>query len=122
MLKMIANRLAPAAVQSFVRARRRRRGLRGFAPRTVCRDFGGVRLQVALADPLAAEWYDRDWPELPEASFLRRRSLRPGARVFDLGAHQGVAALHLAAMGEGAPWWRWKPTRTTPAWRRATRR
>lgn len=102
MFKTIAKRLTPAPVQSFVRSQRRRWAMQRFAPRVVAHDYGGVRLQVSLADPLGAEWYDRDYPELPEIAFLRRHSLRPGARVFDLGAHQGVVALQLAAaVGEG---------------------
>jgi FkbM family methyltransferase len=48
-----------------------------------------------IGDDLAAGWYDHDWPEPPELSIFKGRSLRPGARVFDLGAHQGVVALML---------------------------
>jgi len=55
-----------------------------------------LRLKVFLADPLSEGWYDHDWPELPEVTILRRNRLRPGARVFDLGAHQGVVAMMLA--------------------------
>ena len=45
---------------------------------------------------MSARWYDQDWPELPEIRFLK--TLRPwaNARIFDLGAHQGVVALMLA--------------------------
>ncbi|MHB1559260.1 MAG: FkbM family methyltransferase [Isosphaeraceae bacterium] len=45
---------------------------------------------------MAAAWYDRDWPPLPEIVTLSRHQLRPGARVFDLGAHHGVVGLMLA--------------------------
>jgi len=45
---------------------------------------------------MAAGWYDRDWPLLPEIEVLRRHRLKAGARVFDLGAHQCVVALILA--------------------------
>lgn len=62
--------------------------------------YGGVLLTVFLADPLAEGWYDRDWPELPEIALLAQRSLKPGARVFDLGAHQAVVALMLAHLIE----------------------
>jgi FkbM family methyltransferase len=48
-----------------------------------------------VSDPLALGWYDSDWPEPEEISLLRRHKLKPGATVFDLGAHQGVVALIL---------------------------
>jgi FkbM family methyltransferase len=41
-------------------------------------------------------WYDHEWPELREIELLRKHRLKPGALVFDLGAHQGVVALILA--------------------------
>jgi FkbM family methyltransferase len=67
-----------------------------FPARVVEHTYGGGKLRVYLADPLAQGWYDSDWPELPEVVALRRTRLRPGARVFDVGAHQGVVALMLA--------------------------
>ena len=45
---------------------------------------------------MGAGWYDHDWPELPEIALLKQHGLRPGARVFDIGAHQGVVALMLS--------------------------
>jgi FkbM family methyltransferase len=58
--------------------------------------FGGGSLKVYLSDPVSQVWYDHDEPELPEIANLRKTRLRPGARVFDIGAHQGVVALMLA--------------------------
>lgn len=58
--------------------------------------YGGIHLKVELHDPDAAGWYDHDWDPLTELEFLRKHGLRPGARVFDLGAHQGVVAMQLA--------------------------
>jgi FkbM family methyltransferase len=52
---------------------------------------------VQLEDALGASWYDKDWPPPAELELLRRSRLKPGARVFDLGAHHGVVALVLAA-------------------------
>lgn len=49
-----------------------------------------------MVDPLSVGWYDRDWPVLPEVRCLRQSRLRPGARVFNLGAHHAVVALMLA--------------------------
>jgi len=52
-------------------------------------------MTIHVSDPLALGWYDADWPEPSEISLLRRHKLKPGATVFDLGAHQGVVALIL---------------------------
>jgi FkbM family methyltransferase len=72
-------------------------------PRHIVRHrYGEVQLAVELADPLGEGWYDHDWQVPPELRLLRERGLRAGARVFDLGAHQGVVALMLAeAVGPG---------------------
>lgn len=58
--------------------------------------YGGLQLSVLLADPMGEKWYDRDWPELPEIALLKSHGLRPGATVFDIGAHQCVVAMMLA--------------------------
>ena len=73
-----------------------RRAVAAFPRREVEHTYAGHRLRVLLADPTGAEWYDRDWPALPELDPLARHRLRPGGRVFDIGAHQGVVALILA--------------------------
>jgi FkbM family methyltransferase len=70
---------------------------RKYRSRTVTHAYGDTRLQVHLADALAEGWYDHDWAGPPEFVKLRQQgALRKGARVFDLGAHQGVVALMLA--------------------------
>ena len=53
-------------------------------------------MTVHLADSVGREWYDHDWAPLPEIELLKQHQLRPGARVLDLGAHQGVIAMMLA--------------------------
>jgi FkbM family methyltransferase len=70
----------------------------GFQARRVRHQYGPVRLSLHIGDPMAAEWYDVEWPEpdIGELRFLPRYQTRPGATVFDLGAHQGVYALMLA--------------------------
>jgi FkbM family methyltransferase len=76
-----------------------RRGLRTvvrFEPRTVEHEYAGLRLRVAIEDPVGEGWYDKDWPELDEIGFLRTHGLVSGATVFDIGAHQGVVAMILA--------------------------
>jgi FkbM family methyltransferase len=76
----------------------------GFQARRVRHQYGPVRLTLHIGDPMAADWYDVEWPEpdIGELRFLPRFQTRPGATVFDLGAHQGVYALMLAdAVGPG---------------------
>jgi len=58
--------------------------------------YGGIRLRVKVGDKMSGLWYDRDLDELPEVTFLKQKRLKPGALVFDLGAHQAVIALLLA--------------------------
>lgn len=97
MLKRLARRVVPGPVRRFLQKRTLARQIAAFPRRVVGHDYGGVRLKVELADALAAGWYDHDWAPLPELAVLGRHRLRPGARVFDLGAHQGVVGLLLAA-------------------------
>jgi FkbM family methyltransferase len=60
--------------------------------------YGGFPLNVCIADSMAAQWYDRDWPIPAELAVLSQRKLRPGATVLDAGAHQGLVAMLLARM------------------------
>jgi FkbM family methyltransferase len=67
-----------------------------YEPHDVTHTYGGHTLCIHLADPLAESWYDHDWSEPEFISLLRERGvLVSGARVFDIGAHQGVVALML---------------------------
>jgi FkbM family methyltransferase len=66
-----------------------------FRPRVVEHTYGGHRLRVEIHSGYGA-MYDEDWPALPELEVLRRHRLKPGARVFNLGANHGVIALMLA--------------------------
>jgi FkbM family methyltransferase len=88
--------LLPPSVLGRLRAWRVRQIVSSYTPRVVEHTYGDGRLRVHLGDPLGAGWYDHDWAQLPEIPALRGRSLRPGARVFDIGAHQGVVAMMLA--------------------------
>ena len=72
--------------------------LKRSASRVVEHNYGPVRLSVEINDPMAESWYDNDWLAMEEVEELSRGRLRPGARVFDLGAHQGVVALVLSRM------------------------
>jgi FkbM family methyltransferase len=97
MLKSIARTLVPAPLWARLRLARQRWRLDRFEPRVVQHVYGRVPLVIHLHDSLAEGWYDHDWPVLDEIELLADGRLREGAVVFDLGAHQGVVALMLAA-------------------------
>lgn len=93
-----ASRMLPPPVLARIRAARQRRMIERFPGYVTTRSYGGHRFRVSIEDPLAQGWYDHDWPRLGEIDLLASRGrLREGARVFDLGAHQCVVALMLAA-------------------------
>jgi FkbM family methyltransferase len=95
--KTLARRLVPHPLYRRYRRRKVASLIAGYPPREVTHTYGGHTLRVRLCDPLAEGWYDHDWGQLEAVSFLRgRRVLRPGARIFDVGAHQGIVALILA--------------------------
>jgi FkbM family methyltransferase len=86
----------PAPVLRRLKVVRDQFAIRTFRPRTVVRVHGGTALHLRIADKMGELWYDRNMAELPEITFLKQRRLKPGALVFDLGAHQAVVALLLA--------------------------
>jgi FkbM family methyltransferase len=94
-LKNVLHRL-PEPIVRNLRFIRDQVAIRTFRPRIVKHNYGGIPLVVSLADSMSAQWYDQDRPELPEIEFLKTVRLWEGARIFDLGAHQGVVALRLA--------------------------
>jgi FkbM family methyltransferase len=96
MIKQLARSVLPRGVWHRLRVWRIRRSVESFPVRRVRHTYGGFPLEIHLADPLAQGWYDNDWPELPEVALLRRHAMKTGARVLDLGAHQGVVALMMA--------------------------
>lgn len=93
--KTILRKWVPSGVRQAIQALRLNRAIYRHIKRVVCHRYGDRVFQIELADPLAAGWYDRDWKLPPEIALLRRSRLKPGATVFDLGAHQGVVALML---------------------------
>jgi FkbM family methyltransferase len=74
------------------------RKIASYSNHVVHHSYGGHQLAISLEDPVAEDWYDHDWPLMPELARLRASRLRSGARVFDLGAHQGVVAMILARL------------------------
>jgi FkbM family methyltransferase len=69
-----------------------------FNCRTATHTYHGQVLKVEIADGVAEGWYDHDWPEQAELSVLQQSKLKPGAVVYDCGAHQCVVALMLAGI------------------------
>src|SRR5262245_24481717 len=88
---------APAALYRAYRRARIQGLTAGYKPRTVTHRYGETVLTLRLADPLAEGWYDHDWLEPHELALVRH--VLPGALVFDIGAHQAVHALMMAAHG-----------------------
>lgn len=86
----------PTAVWARLRVLGYRWRLWTFRPFKARHVYGGLPLELWIADPMAKGWYDHDWPEPAEFALLRRRGLKEGARVFNLGAHQCVVALMLS--------------------------
>lgn len=95
MFKALLHALPKPVIRSL-RSVRDQVATRTFEPKIVKHTYGGIGLHVRLADKISARWYDRDFDELPEISFLKQKKLKRGALVFDLGAHHGVIALLLA--------------------------
>ena len=97
-LKSLVKRHLPSSVWVRLQLVRRRARAARFRRRVVTHQYGRSPLTLSLEDPTGAAWYDRDWPQSSELDLLTANRLVSGARVFDLGAHQGVIALMLAAI------------------------
>jgi FkbM family methyltransferase len=95
-VKRLSRRVLPDGLYRLYRRRRITGQITRYTSRQVTHTYGATTLTIELTDPLAEGWYDHDWPPLPELERLREHGLRPGARVFDIGAHQGIVALMLA--------------------------
>jgi FkbM family methyltransferase len=95
-LKEIAKRSLPQPLWTMLRLARVWSSVHFYRERKVKHVYGGFPLSIWLTDPLAQGWYDRDQSELPEITLLKTGSLKQGARVFDLGAHQCVVAMMLS--------------------------
>jgi FkbM family methyltransferase len=77
------------ARESFGRAR--------FRPYVAAHRYGRRDFRVQIVDEMGRSWYDHDWTTPAEIELLAVRGrLHAGARVFDVGAHQGVVAMILA--------------------------
>lgn len=97
MLKEIIRRSVPADALSLLRSAKLYYSTRTYTPKIVHRIYGRNSFFVHIKDRNAEKWYDYDWTNRSEVAFLERFGLKSGATVFNLGAHQGVVALMLAA-------------------------
>lgn len=95
-LRRVGRAILPRSLVQAVRRAQLRRAMNQFSPRIVEHRYANRTLKVYLSDRTGESWYDHDWSYPLEIELLRRHRLRPGARVFDIGAHQGVVAMILA--------------------------
>jgi FkbM family methyltransferase len=95
-LKQFAKAWLPEPVASALRRYSCRHSFYSYQPRLTTKRFGDYDFTVELVDPLGEAWYGHDWQMPPEIPLLQLSRLRPGAIVFDLGAHQCVMAMLLS--------------------------
>lgn len=96
MMKDFLRKITPQFLWDLLRSFKIRRGIEQFSRRVVEHSFCGYPLKVLIADGVGEGWYDKDWDRLEEIDLLASGNLRPGATIFDLGAHQGVVAMIMA--------------------------
>lgn len=94
--KKALRKVLPETLIKKIEIARLRVGKKFFEPKIVEHKYGSNIFKVKIADPLANSWYNKDWPEQTEFAELRKYSLKPGAKIFNIGAHQGVVAMMLA--------------------------
>jgi FkbM family methyltransferase len=99
-IKQAVRSAVPTRVWNWLRVLRIRYTILASRRRRERHNYGGFSLNVEIGDPIGRGWYDHDWPELPEVAVLRRYGLRPGATVFDVGAHQCIVAMMLSKVVE----------------------
>lgn len=94
-MKSFVKMLVPKSLRQWCQRRKMERLIAHFPKKVVEHQYGSTKLKIELADPLAKGWYDHDWDILPEIKLLQAFGLKSGARLFDIGAHQGVVGLML---------------------------
>jgi FkbM family methyltransferase len=97
-LRTSAKKYLPAPVTDMLRGAKYKFETWSFSKRLVSHWYGPHQLTMNIHDRVAEEWYDKDWDLPPEFAFLEQHGLKPGARVFDLGAHQCLIAMLLAKL------------------------
>lgn len=97
MLKSAIRSIVGEALYDRLRNAKQSRLTNRFKPYVAEHSFGGQKLKVVIADPVAQKWYDTGVDQLPEIDMLRRFDLS-GRTIFDLGAHQCVIAMVLGRL------------------------
>ncbi len=97
-VKDIARAIVPRGAWEQLRRWRRQWVQNHFAERQIQASYLGHNLTLNIADPMSLDWYSPGNETMPEVALLQDGKLKPGARVFDLGAHQGVVAVVLAKL------------------------
>ncbi len=96
-IKELIKRSVPKPFWNFLRVLRIKKSIYAFRNYEVERIYHGEKLKVHIQDELSRGWYDKDMAPLYEVDFLKEKGvLKKGAKIFDLGAHQGVVAMILA--------------------------
>jgi FkbM family methyltransferase len=89
----------PARLYTRLGIARDRLALARFRAYVARHRYGGFELDVHIEDEMARGWYDHDWRMMAEITTLAERGrLAAGARVFEIGAHQGVVAMILGKL------------------------
>jgi FkbM family methyltransferase len=95
-LQTYAKKYLPQPVVDVLRVMKYRLDLATYSRRVVSHRYGGHALGMNICDRVGGEWYDKDWPVLPEIEFLSHEPVPRNGRVFDLGAHQCLIAMLMA--------------------------
>ncbi|MEO6528536.1 MAG: FkbM family methyltransferase [Gemmatimonadaceae bacterium] len=96
MFRTLLRRALPERLYSSLGLAREALQRARFHPYVASHRYGARTLSVHIEDEMGRGWYDHDWLVPAEISALASRGrLRAGARVFDIGAHQGVVAMML---------------------------
>ena len=96
-LKAAGRTVLPEPVHRLYREQRHRWWIGHFPRRTITEQFGDSQFTISIEDSLGEGWYGQGMPEPQEITALRPW-LNSGELVLDLGAHQAVVALMLAAI------------------------
>lgn len=95
-LKGIARSVIPQSIWENIRRLKRQWIAKKFEERTIQADFHGFKLDLNISDPMSLDWYGKGTSQYMELTLLQSGKLKPGACVYDIGAHQGIVALVLS--------------------------
>jgi FkbM family methyltransferase len=97
-LRRPLRRILPYQAVAALNAVRAEYSFRTFKRRVARHKYGAYEFQVELIDFDGALWLDKDQDEsaFAEIALLKQHKLRPGAKVFNIGANQCIQAMILA--------------------------